>query len=245
VGFDMKLPKKITPDRIRDSIVEVRYNGKVPHEVAIGMFFKSLDDTYTYANRPFGKSSKENIPSELNFPFGNPLPIFPNLFHNSKIKIQLLPGSIVFNCLNEYILWDNYKNEIQHALNQMLNAGVVDKFTRVGLRYITEYPNEDLNNCVKFTFTFGMPQLKSDAYSFQAEYRLDEHRIVLRLKNNLAKKNQVSPISTIDIDVIKENLNIVNSQQLFVELDDLHLKEKEVFFSLLKEDFLENLKPEY
>ena len=45
-------PTKITPDRIKSAIVELKYSSKLPFEVVIGLFYKVLDDTYTYVNRP-------------------------------------------------------------------------------------------------------------------------------------------------------------------------------------------------
>ncbi|GAI33293.1 unnamed protein product [marine sediment metagenome] len=51
--------------------------------------------------------------------------------------------------------------------------------------------------------------------------------------------------SIIDIDVyLKENGNTIIDQFDSI-LKDAHIKEKELFFSLLKEDFLKEFNPEY
>lgn len=249
----MKIPKKISPDRIKDAIVEVKYSSKIPFEVAIGLFYKSLDDTYTYTNRSLGKQQIQNaLPvnlfENLEIQIGN-----RTLFYNDKIKIEFQPNSIIFNCLNDYISWDFYKLEIEKVLAQLSEAGVIDNFTRVGVRYISEYPNIDLKDCVKFSFTFGMPDIVSDIYTFRSEFGQDGLRIILNLANKLPILNPrsttaqpvITPISNIDIDVIMESLSLVSYKELLDIIETTHSKEKEVFFNLLKEVFLTSLNPIY
>ena len=249
----MKIPKKISPDRIKDSIVEVRYTSKIPFEVAVGMFYKSLDDTYTYTNRPIGK---QQIPSALRLNLLEKLEIQIGsrpLFFNDKIKIELQPNSIIFNSLNDYVSWDIYKPEIEKVLSQLSKADVIDKYTRIGVRYISEYPNLDLKDCVKFSFSFGMPDIKSETFTFHSEFKQNELRIILNLSNNLSvlspksTSNQVAitQVSNIDIDVIMENIAEESFESLLSKTEVVHQKEKEIFFNLLSDKFLESLNPVY
>jgi len=245
----MKIPKKISPDNIKDSVVEIRYTSKIPFEVAIGIFYKSLDDTFTYTNRPVGKQQLPNIiPSnlqKLEIQIGN-----RPLFYNERIKIELQPNSIIFNCLDKYISWDIYKPEIENVLFQISKAAIIDNYTRVGLRYISEYSNLDLQNCLKFSFSFNMPELKSKTYTFHSEFEEDNLKIILNLNNNLSlinSKNElgISSVSNIDIDVIMENIKEKSLESLLSKIEILHQKEKEIFFNLLKDEFLESLNPIY
>jgi uncharacterized protein (TIGR04255 family) len=249
----MKIPIKISPDRIKDAFVEVKYTSKVPFEVAVGMFYKSLDETYTYTNRSIGK---QQLPSAFPLNLSERLEIQIGsrpLFYNDKIKIELQPNSIIFNCLNDYISWDIYKLEIEKVITQLEKADVFETYKRVGVRYISEYPNIDLTDCVKFSFTFGMPNIVSDTYSFHSEFKQDSFRIILKLNNKLpvlspkssSAQLDVTPISTIDIDVIMENLKIHSNKELLECIEKTHLKEKEVFFNLLNEKFLDSLNPIY
>jgi hypothetical protein len=61
----MKLPKKITPDRIKDAIVEVKYSSKYPFEVIVGLIFKALDDSYKYTNRPLSGIPLSSLPQNI------------------------------------------------------------------------------------------------------------------------------------------------------------------------------------
>jgi uncharacterized protein (TIGR04255 family) len=243
----MKIPRKITPDRIRDSIVEVRYNTDIQFEVLIGIFYQAVKPIFNYTNRPLGKQHfpvSSSLPQEITLSFGG-----LSLFHNDKIKIQLQPNSIIFNCIENYIGWDEYKKEIERTLKIFIEVIGISSYTRIGMRYISEYPNYDLTDCVNFVFTFGLPHLKSDAYSFRSEFKWDIYRIILNLNNKLLvlKEHGKLPTSTsiVDIDVIEDLAGETTFELLMSKFDTIHLKEKEVFFSLLKADFLEKLNPEY
>jgi hypothetical protein len=47
----MELPKKITPDFIKEAVVEIKFVSNVAPEVLIGLFFDAFDDSWFYTNR--------------------------------------------------------------------------------------------------------------------------------------------------------------------------------------------------
>ncbi len=248
----MTLPKKITPDRIKQAIVEFRYSSKRPFEVLLGTFFNAMDDTYTYTNRPLPQPKGAILPTEnsqgITLQFGG-----KSLFYNDKITVALLPNSIVFSCLNEYIGWETYSAEIERVILALNNTNVITHFTRVGIRYVSEYPNINLQECIKFEFTFGMAQVRSDSYVFRTEFNLDPFRIVLNLNNKVPVLSQsdvnqflITPTSIIDIDVLADGLNTNDTTELFEVMNRAKKMEKEIFFGyLIREEFLKTLNPEY
>lgn len=242
----MKIPKSIAPDRIKDAIVEINFESDYPNEVNLGVFFSALKDNYKYTNKPIGtqqvSSNSINFNKEFTLSLGG-----ISLFYNDKIKFQINNNSIAFNCLGDYILWDNYFNEIKNVLTKIASTNVVKAFKRVGVRYISEYKNIDLKDSINFNFSFGFPDVVSNSYSFNSEFDLDEHKVVLNLNNNvlIVIDEKVTPTSVIDIDIIKMNLNVNNHLELFKIIDDAHTLEKNVFFKLIREEFLESLNPKY
>ncbi|MCF3110919.1 TIGR04255 family protein [Niabella sp. CC-SYL272] len=231
----MRLPKEISPDSIKDSIVEIRYASKLPFEVLLGIFFQSLDDSYTYTVRQVS-ADRINI---SNSP----------LFYNKTIKFEILPNTIVFNCLDKYIGWDAYHIEIKKVLEQLTTTNNIETFNRIGIRYISQYNNTDLTTITKFDFKFGLPDVKSDNYSFRSEFSTSEFRTILTLVNGfpivLPNSTEASTITTIDIDVIKDKISIKEVDEVLKLIGDAHLYQKTVFFSILKEDFLDTLNPVY
>ncbi len=243
----MKLPKKIYPDNIKDSIVEIRFKSQLPFEIALGFFYKALDDTYMYTNR---QSLPLHLPDGSNIEFSQRS---INLFYNNVIKFELRPNSVVFNCIDEYKGWEVYEVQIKETLLQLLSANVIEYFERVGVRYISEYKNEEIQKITKFNFTFGFPQIKSNSYSFNCNFNWDEMRVALNLNNNKdvslplgnIQKYDFSILSYIDVDIIKENFQTDNLNELVKFMNLCHEKEKEIFFGLLDKEYLTQLKKEY
>jgi uncharacterized protein (TIGR04255 family) len=228
----MKLPTKIDPDQIKDSIVEIRFTSELPYEIYIGLIFHSLDNTYQYINSP------------LKLPFAG----ITSLFSNNQIQFEIQPGAIIFNCIGQYISWDNYKPEIYKVLQQVNEAKVIKNYNRVGIRYISEYPDKDIKEITNFSFSFGMPNVLSEKYLFQSEYTNEGYKIIINLSSKIpfdSALNTHSTISSIDIDVIKDNIDIQIIEELIKVVDDVHLKEKETFFKLLTDNFLSSLNPKY
>lgn len=240
-----KIPKKITPDGIKESIIEVKYTSKLPFEVIIGLLFNALDDTYFYTN---------------NNPKSSRLGEIAYLFYNDHILIKITPGSIIFDCASKYVSWDIFIREIRKALDQMSSVDFFEEFTRVGVRYISEY-NHELEKCIDFKIESSvLENVKCESYSFNTEFHIDEFIVILNIKNNLPrlKKNSENlefanshsqsslvRVSVVDIDVILENLHEKNISVVCEHLESAHNKEKQIFFKFLKPDYLATLNPEY
>lgn len=237
----MKLPRKIDPDRIKDSIVEVKFTSQLPYEIYLGQIYQSLDETYFYTNRP--SINHKGIQSELKL-FSFPV----SLFYNDKITIGIQPGSIIFNCKDKYITWGFYFPEIIKVLKHIHTSECIQSFNRVGIRYISEYPDTDIESITKFSFSFGFPEVSYDDYSFRLEYKKDSFRVILNLSSKIPTINadlQKKTISSIDIDIISGDLEILELESLIDIINQVHNLEKITFFNLLQEKFLKSLNPQY
>jgi uncharacterized protein (TIGR04255 family) len=249
----MQLPTRITPDSITEAVVEVQYLSSTSFEVLIGIFYQAFDKSYTYTNRPL---QQPNMLPALPAKRGQEITIqlgSQSIIYNDKVSISFMPNAFVFNCLNQYIGWHDYRPEVEKALKVLWSTGQIKQWTRVGLRYVTQYPQKELKDCIKFNFTFGFPEVQSVTTAFKSEFEYKNARVVLNLHDKLpvvrqqhpGKHPEITPTSVIDIDVIADRLNIDNLDDLLIVMEDIHLKEKEVYFGMLKPEFLETLNPEY
>ena len=249
----MALPKKITPDFIKEAVVEIRYLSNVAPEVLIGLFFEAFDDSWIYTNRPaqapLMPPPLPNAIQEMTIRIG-----IESLLYNDKISIRLVPNSFIFTCLNnKYIGWDEYQKEIIKALRIFQSTKRITAWIRVGFRYISEYPNKELKDCVKFNFTFGFPNIQSKTTAFRSEFDFKDSKVILNLSNKVpviiqnpsTKQAEIIPTSITDIDVITENINITSLEDLLNVIEECHSKEKELYFGIINQEFLNSLNPQY
>lgn len=248
------LPKKIVPDRIKDAIIQVFFINELPFELLIGYFHRLLSDiNYNYISK--SNTIRENIANkeitknhEINI---NLTHLFVNEKH--KIKLQIHPNkSISFNTLDNYIGWDNYSIYIEEVLKLLFEHKMIKAVTRTGIRYISEFQNIDILDKVKFSYdsTFIDSALKSSQSNLR--WTEDEMDISLNIASRILtpglineKKQSIDFISLIDVDVIKKNFNLSNIDEIIDVINKCHEKQKFTFFSLLKDEFLNELNPEY
>lgn len=240
----MKVPKKISPDRISSAVVEVRYQSQIPHEIAVGMFFQGLDETYIY-------ELVEAAPTAAN---GYQLKRQVT-FTKGGLHITFGQFSIIFRVLNAYPGWEVFSKGIIEALTQMNATPVIEDYKRVGIRYLSEYPNMELSDIINYDFS-KVKQVGTVNYNIGTEYKDGDYRVLLKFNNNAIYVNvPVPPIkegqnesilkSTIDVDIIRDNMTDMNLASILSIIEEVHIKQKEVFFSILKEDFLATLTPVY
>ena len=246
----MNLPKKIAADNIRQSVVEVRYTSNTHFEILLGKVYDSLDSTYFYINTS-GTIEKNNRSIFI----GNPA-LLPNtqfIFFNDVIKIIVQPNVFIFDCLDGYISWQVYELEIKKTLSKIIKCGVVESYNRVGLRYVNQYRNKDLSECIKYNFPTTILGQKPTTYSYKFEFDYANHKAIINLHNQIltvdfAKNPPIQNIdSIIDIDIISDNFRVIfdDIDSLFEQINQAHQIEKEVFFELLNDYFLQSLNPQY
>jgi uncharacterized protein (TIGR04255 family) len=213
----------------------------------LGLFFRALDETYTYTVRPIQPPLlPSNLGQEVTIRVSNQC-----IFYNQKISIQVSPNTFVFACLNNYLGWEEFNCEIEKALRK-LAISEITKYTRVGIRYISECPNKDLRDCLKFNFTFGFPHVQSETTAFRSEFVYNGTKIILNLNNKVpvakphpsTKQMHIVKTSLIDIDVITDSIEVTLEELLNI-IESSHTKEKEVFFGMLNDEYFMSLNPEY
>jgi len=242
----MKIPVKITPDRIRDSIVQVFFQADMPFEPLVGICYTELQkDGWRYANRPI--PSKPGTGLIIEFQAAP-----QHFFIKDRIKIQLNPdSSLVFNCISQYIGCNQYSKNIYSVLSQIFSTGRFKMFTRIGIRYVSEFANTDILSNINFQYELGGVTGTVNQMSFRIS--LEENGLIknINIANKLpvyaaiSKDQEVTFISLIDIDVVDTAISVSDFNKLIENIERVHFEEKKVFFGMLKEHFLQSLNPEY
>lgn len=243
----LKIPVKITPDRIRDSIVQIFFQADIPFEPLIGYCYSTLSTLgWRYANRSPMQEAQKGLVIELST--GS-----QHFFIKDKVRLQLFPNnSLAFNCISGYIGWNEYGIKIKSVINSLIDTGHFKMFRRIGIRYISEFANIDILEKIKFQAT--LPSINGEIKSRTYRFIFEESNIAKNIQiasklpvNAILQETNVTVnfVSLLDVDIVKKSLNIKDAGGLWHEIDTLHTVEKQTFFGLLTEDFLQSLNPEY
>lgn len=244
----MELPKKISPDNLIETIVEIRMNPTCPPELWAGMLSVRLMNLgYEYIPAPQlgvrldknGKMAvsagkmKENVPS--------------GIFVKGHVRFVMEGNSISFNCsLGHYAGWSVYKDEIRNVVAAVQECGIANDFNRGQIRYISEYAGIDILEHIRGTIVVGT----SDNPFRNQEIKLNKMdgntKVFVSLTNRAMRKNADGEYASSLFDVnVYENFETSDIGKLMELLDKIHRVEKETFFGLLKDEFIQSLKPEY
>lgn len=250
----MKIPIKIQPDRIKDSIVQVFFTSDLPFELLIGYFHRVLiKEQFHYISQPniinqglIEKQQQANQEININL---------SHLFVNDKktVKLQIHPNkSLSFNNISAYIGWAAYSEYIDRVLNTLINADLIKSVNRVGVRYISEFQNINILDKIKFNYDTSFPGSPITTSQSNLRWIDGDKRISMNIASGIPvhgivndKGLEVEFISLIDVDVIKSDFDSIKLDSIIEIISATHNKQKEVFFSLLKEDFLNELNPVY
>lgn len=234
-----RVPKSINPCPIADAIVELRFDSSLTSEVMLALVFNEL---------------KTKFPKIVALPIME-LPAFvrdtdPNLrfsphyrLDNNDYVVQIGPKCFSIACPKEYKGWTNYSEQIKWTFNKLKNLNCIEKPLRLGVRYINFFENCNIFEKIRIILNIADNSLLSYQNVLRSEFDVDNFHCVVQLTNLAMLSDQKTKGSSIDLDVICENLEDI---AMFEEvINRAHELEKKLFFSILQSDFLNEFNPEY
>jgi len=250
LSLSMQIPRKID-DRIKDAIVNVQFVSGIPESAIWGVFYTTFKESlkdFPVANS-FNHFLHQNpgIANGLVFAFEEQAPSFFTT-KDERFKITISGNEITFNVINGYTGWNHYQMVLEQYLYPLLQNSVITHVKRLGIRYISRFPGvkifEVLNGHIEIN---GVPSTAQG--QVRTEFSKEGFTSAITLVNSFPTNNpDESPIfSLVDIDVIKvysyeENVSYEDVKR---DIETAHAREKELFFSILKESFIQTLNPTY
>ncbi len=234
----MVLPKKITPCPVIDALVEIRFIPNTHPNAVFGLIYSALQNSFP---------NVENLPIlQIPEPLRN---IDPNLKYkphykisNTEYVVQIGSDVISISSYPNYSSWSSFYNKIIDVLNSIEKSSVIKTVLRVGIRYINFFEN-DIYNKINLNISINNSTIDYKSTVFRTEIIKSDFVNTLQVANNINNMDRIG--SLIDIDTS----TMTNLDKFFTEKDKIlnkgHQYEKEIFFSLLKNDFLNSLNPEY
>ncbi|GBD87591.1 hypothetical protein BMS3Abin03_01525 [bacterium BMS3Abin03] len=238
----MKLPRKISPDPLLSTVVELRLTFNLKREEILNYFYPLLKDKYPkfeFIGLPTELKDKGNIQYKPDFQF-----------KNEQFALSLSNDVLVFENIGEYPLWENYFKSIKDDLAIIGKGDFVVSIKRIGLRYISIFQNKlSLTDLCNINLDIKEPEnyIQKDRV-LHSTFTKNNVKLFLRIYENASaqKLNKSFNGLLIDIDASQaDNIPQNFDESLFTIIDKLHKEEKILFYRLLKEDFINSLKPEY
>lgn len=240
----MKLPKKITPCPIIESIVEVRFNSAIPSDAIFGIIYSRFKEYFP--KEPIRLPILQ-LPEQIR---NND----PNLIYKPHYKLsndaflfQVGPKSFALINKEEYVGWKTFSQKIKDCFHKIAEMQIIKTTKRFGLRYINFFEELDIYEKINLKLLLNEDALQSDNVLVSTSIQTGNFTSKFQISNNSKLKHNDTEKkgSVIDIDVyLEEDGNTILGQFDNI-LEDAHNKEKELFFGLLKNDFLEKFNPEY
>lgn len=243
MGTLMTRPTKITPDPIIDAVVEFRFESDIPPDAILGMLFSVVRKEFP----DFKKLPIAEIPEEIrrNDPQLKFAPCYQSISNGYRLNVG--PNVISLGNPGNYVGWkENFYPFLQDIVKQLENSEIVKKFTRVGIRYI-DFFEVDIFENITLSIKLNDKPLVAKQTMISTIFEHDEFITRVNIQNNtvISRNNKKGFGSIIDTDTFWEPQYNVSFKKLAETIDNQHNVSLDVFFGLLKPDFLKTLNPEY
>jgi uncharacterized protein (TIGR04255 family) len=241
-----KLPLELKKNIILEAIFELRFEPEPPQEAVFGVIYpiviKKFQDLKPIS-LPILQMPEAVRNADINFKY-QPL----NRLQGDGISISIGPRVISFSIVKPYIGWSKWRPSIVDILNGLSAEHVIKNVERTGLRYLN-FIEQDVFPLINAEVKIINSSVKPISTSVRAEIPEGEYIKALQLANNASinEKGQIKNGSLIDIDIVR-NKKIQNYDfkiNLETILDRSHLLAKQLFFDILKDEFLDKLEPVY
>lgn len=246
-----KLPTKLGKEPLIDVVFEMRFQSNVSvMDVLPGLFYANCD-----GEKEFKRNNIAEIPK-----------LVRDGDHNLRhaVLTRLVSGDYaygvgdrVFNisCKLPYKGWEEFKAAITWSLDLINSSGVVQHMERFALKYVDLLEADNLQDqisLININLDLAGIQLKDQSFNIRVDLPEGNvvHIVSLVPQAEVLMKNQQFPKRGVVVDVD----SLVHAgdwgadewyDNLKNELDQVHLKNKRMFFKCLREDVVESLEPTY
>jgi len=235
------LPKRINPCPIAEAIIELKFNSKLPKGAIFGILYNAVRDTFNVVEKlPTSMLPVEVIENDPNFQFK---PLYK--ITDGKYTAQIGNDVISFHSPNTYVGWTEFSKNILIFFKKIELSAVVNEPINFVLRYLNFFET-DIYPKINLNINLLNEDYKSSNLVLRTEILKDNFVEILQIANSVTINNQQGNRhgSLLDITcALNKPDNFFNNlEQIISKSHDL---EKELFFGLLKDEFLITLNPEY
>jgi uncharacterized protein (TIGR04255 family) len=238
------LPKRITPTPVKEAITEIRFNSSFPADSIFGIVYNAFKETYSNVE----KLPILQVPEVIRA--NDPAFVFQPYYRLRRGNFLLSIGPKVLSLVvtAPYPGWSVYLPEIVTVFTRINELGLIENVTRGAIRYIDFFSQEDIFKNINLTILMNDEVAPTDEAYFRTLLQRRDFQSLLQIANNSRMEQPGHPPqigSIIDVD----SFRTTGLENFFDEIENYlnaaHYAQKELFFSLLKPDFLARFNPEY
>lgn len=233
-----RIPESIEPCPIIDSIIELRFSSNFPAGALFGIIYNSFKDNYKKVeNLPISQLPEQ---IRLNDPNLKYKPLYK--ISNPESMIQVGDNVFTVSVKSPYKGWSKFSVLIYNSFEKLIKTGCIKHVERLGMRYINFFPDNIFNN-IDLNITLSGKDLIPQNTLLRTEINHDLFKSTLQITNNIEQNGKIGSIIDIDTFTYEELSKFEKNISDFIEM--AHSNEKELFFSLLKKNFLSKFNPKY
>jgi uncharacterized protein (TIGR04255 family) len=239
---EMRLPKVIERCAISEAVTEIRFETNLPGEAVFGVVYNALKERYGALEKlPILQIPEVMRASDPNLQY---LPGYKLSMDNFRVQI----GPKVLSCsvVSPYPGWARYFAEIGEVFGCIRELGFISTVTRFAIRYI-DFFQFDIFRKIDVGVFLGNDRLEGVPMGLRVDIQKGRFRCLLQISNEATWQANSENIkgSAFDVDTYLASGEGDLFEQMNELLEEAHLIQKNLFFGLLKPDFLESLKPSY
>jgi uncharacterized protein (TIGR04255 family) len=225
---------------IEEATFELRFRPAIYPGAVFGLIYRALQDTHA------GEVTRlpiMQLPDEIREK--DELLIYRPHYRirNERFTVQVGPRVLLISCADPYPGWDHFSEEIYADLAAVLQQEVIDEVERLGLRYVNRF-TKNVSDQLTITVVTDSEAIQTGNYSLGLSVEKDEFTNYVFIDNE-APAEGTPRMTLIDIDTYLTRRFDVRNWDYRDTIERMHTTEKQVFFGLLKDEFVQTLNPQY
>lgn len=235
-----KFPTKISPCSIIEATIELKFDSDLPKGAVFGILYNALKDSFGKVEQlPLAALPLEVIENDPNFKYKALYRLTDGTF-----DAQVGYDVVTFHSPKEYIGWEEFAKNIVVFFEKVKKSQVVTTPISLLLRYVNFF---EFNIYEKINLQIELLNEKhtSNNLVFRTEFLENNFWRVLQVANNVTMSGDFGQKqgSLVEIICSYNESNILENFENII--NEAHQIEKELFFGLLKPEFLTTLNPQY
>lgn len=238
------IPKRLDKCPLVDALLEIRFSSDLDKSVIFGFIYGLVKEDYPsrVVNLPLSQIPAQIRDKDPNLQFK---PLYR--LEGRETILQIGTDVICLSSKIPYIGWDVLSEKALIIINKLHTSGVIKNVLRLGHRYVNFFEG-NIDNKLNMTFEF-VHKYNITNNLIRTEIIDGEFISTLQYSNSAEYRSlqttQVQKGSLIDIDTFKIYEDNSFLRNITKEINSAHSSEKSLFYSLLKQDFIQELGPVY